>query len=170
MGNRKCIYLVEGQCEEKLIKALKQEPEFILPGKVKVFNVIQNRLPVNQLIQFDPGSIVIMVFDTDKDETEPLRENIELLRKRCRNVETLTIAQVLDFEDEIIRATDVARVTEMTKSETIRDFKNAVVKMKETDFRATLSRHHFDIARLWIAKPPEAFGFIEQNGERIKIH
>lgn len=38
--NRSCIYFCEGECEEALIKALKEYPELIMPGKTRVFNVI----------------------------------------------------------------------------------------------------------------------------------
>ena len=62
---KKCIYLTEGECEEKLIKALKEKPSLIAPGKVWKFNVIQNVLPANKLIQFEPGSMAVLVFDTD---------------------------------------------------------------------------------------------------------
>ena len=31
---KKCIYLTEGECEEKLIKVLKEKPSLIAPGKV----------------------------------------------------------------------------------------------------------------------------------------
>ena len=64
--NRKCIYLVEGECEEKLIKALKEKPSLLIPGKVKRFNVIQNELKTSHLVTFAPGSLVVLVFDTDK--------------------------------------------------------------------------------------------------------
>lgn len=40
--NNKCIYYVEGPCEQQLISALKERPEKLIPGKVKVFNVVQN--------------------------------------------------------------------------------------------------------------------------------
>lgn len=40
--NNKCIYYVEGPCEQKLISALKERPEKLIPGKVKVFDVVQN--------------------------------------------------------------------------------------------------------------------------------
>ena len=102
---KKCIYLTEGECEEKLIRALKERPSLVLPGKVKKFNVIQNELPASLLMQFDPGSIVVLVFDTDKDETSHLRKNIALLKSLSFKVEILTILQVLNFEDEIERAT-----------------------------------------------------------------
>lgn len=40
--NNKCIYYVEGPCEQQLISALKERPEKLIPGKVKVFDVVQN--------------------------------------------------------------------------------------------------------------------------------
>ena len=57
--NRKCVYLTEGECEEKLIAALKEEPSLLLPGKVKKFNVIQEELKASQLVTFTPGSMVV---------------------------------------------------------------------------------------------------------------
>ena len=165
---RKCIYLTEGECEEKLIKALKEKPSLIVPGKVKKFNVIQDELPVSLLIQFDPGSMVALVFDTDKEETEHLRKNLELLRSLSFKVEVLTILQVLNFEDEIERATDVDKAQELTKSRTVGDFKSAVNRMKEKEFRNALKRHKLDIGRLWTQKPPKPFGFIRQDSKMIK--
>ncbi len=165
---RKCIYLTEGECEEKLIKALKEKPSLIVPGKVKKFNVIQDELPVSLLIQFDPGSMVALVFDTDKEETEHLRKNLELLRSLSFKVEVLTILQVLNFEDEIERATDVDKAQELTKSRTVGDFKSAVNRMKEKEFRNALKRHKLDIGRLWNQKPPKPFGFIRQDSKMIK--
>lgn len=47
---KKCFYLTEGECEEKLIKALKEKPSLVRPGKVKKFNVIQEELPANMLL------------------------------------------------------------------------------------------------------------------------
>ena len=40
MDNRKCIYFVEGKCEEKMLNALKVIPSLIINGKVKKFNAI----------------------------------------------------------------------------------------------------------------------------------
>ena len=57
---KKCIYLTEGECEEKLIRALKERPSLVLPGKVKKFNVIPNELPVSLLMQFDPGALLFL--------------------------------------------------------------------------------------------------------------
>ncbi len=45
---KKCIYLTEGACEEKLINALKEQPALVIPGIVKKCNVIQNEIPLVQ--------------------------------------------------------------------------------------------------------------------------
>ncbi len=40
-----CIYFVEGKCEATLLAALKERPQKILSGRVKIFNVITNLIP-----------------------------------------------------------------------------------------------------------------------------
>ena len=47
--NNKCIYYVEGSCEQQLIAVLKEAPERLIPGKIKVFNVVQNLIPKSQM-------------------------------------------------------------------------------------------------------------------------
>ena len=49
--NNKCIYYVEGSCEQQLIAVLKEAPERLIPGKIKVFNVVQNLIPKSQMAE-----------------------------------------------------------------------------------------------------------------------
>ncbi len=109
------------------------------------------------------------MFDTDKVETEHLKKNIELLKTRCSMVDVKTITQVLNFENEIERATDVSLAQELTKSQSVSDFKSAVNRMKEAEFRNTLKRHKLDITKLWSEKPPKGFEFVTQDAEKIKV-
>lgn len=51
--NNKCIYYVEGPCEQQLIAALKQNPAKLIPGKIKVLNVIQNLIPKSQMLSIE---------------------------------------------------------------------------------------------------------------------
>ena len=169
MDNKKCFYLVEGECEEKLVKALKEKPALIHPGSVKKFNVIQNEIPSSRLMSFDPGSMVVLVFDTDTEVTEQLKKNIEMISGFCHGVKVLTIAQVLNFEDEMVRSTDVRRAMELTKSESISDFKRSVNRMKDAEFRQALKRHKFDISKLWAKKPPKPYSFITQQAKSIMV-
>ena len=167
MENRKCFYLVEGECEEKLLKALKEQPALINPGSVKKFNVIQNEIPASKLMSFDPGSRVVLVFDTDKEVTEHLKKNIEMLNKVCSKVEVLTIAQVLNFEDEIVKSTDVSKAQDLTRSRSVSNFKSDFCRMKVQECRSLLERHQFDVEKIWVSDPPSAFKDLEQGATRI---
>ena len=169
MDNRRYFYLAEGECEEKLLNALKLKPLQIHPGKVEKFNIIQNELPTRKLMQYPSGCVVVLVFDTDKEETEHLKANLELLKTLPYNIEVMTVAQVLAFEDEIERTTDVKLAQDFTKSETVAGFKSAVHRMGEEPFRAALKRHKFDLSKLWTQKPPKAFSFVKQDGAKVKV-
>lgn len=59
-----CVYFVEGACEKQLIETLKKDKKQLIPGKVKVFNCIQEELSTSHLLSIRDGYIVF-VFDTD---------------------------------------------------------------------------------------------------------
>lgn len=165
--NRRCVYYVEGECERQLINSLKEQPGMVVPGKVKVYNVIQKLIPKSQLLTIQKDSIVVFLIDTDVDETKYLSQNIDRIRKYCNNVHTVNLLQVLNFEDEIIRSTDVTKVSELTKSKSISNFKSDFCRMKTEDCRKLLERHHFDIDAIWCTRPPQSFeGFAEDNNKR----
>lgn len=83
----------------------------VAPGKVKVYNVIQKLIPKSQLLTIQKDSIVVFLIDTDVDETKYLSQNIDRIRKYCNNVHIVNLLQVLNFEDEITRSTNVARAS-----------------------------------------------------------
>lgn len=107
-------------------------------------------------------------FDTDIPQTDILKENISLLKKHCTGVRMIYLAQVQNFEDEIVRATDVKSAADLTRSPNVRTFKSDFVRMKPKECRSALERHHLDVKVLWTKKPPSPFAFFEQNGHCIK--
>ena len=109
--NNKCIYYVEGPCEQQLIAALKEEPKKLLPGKIKIFNVVQNLIPKSQMLSIQSGTIVVLVFDTDVSKTLNLKKNLELLARYCGRLKIVFLPQVLNLEEELVRCTDVKIVT-----------------------------------------------------------
>ena len=135
--NRKCIYLAEGECEEKLIKALKEKPALLIPGKVKRFNVIQDELKTNHLVTFSPGSLVILVFDTDNEVTEHLKKNIENISQHMDSIFTEQKIEAkqyefwLKFRDHCKLAILQRRHYNISKK-TIEDLTSGIVKT-ETD-------------------------------------
>ena len=93
--NNKCIYYVEGPCEQQLIAALKENPAKLIPGKIKVFNVIQNLIPKSQMLSIQTGTTVVLVFDTDVEQTAKLKKNLELLTRYCGELRIVFLPQYL---------------------------------------------------------------------------
>ena len=83
----------------------------------------------------------VLVFDTDKSETETLKKNISLLKRYCKNVKVIILPQVRNLEDEMKRSCNIKRIKELTNSKSDKDFKRDFCKMKEDDCRALLERH-----------------------------
>lgn len=169
MNYKKCLYFVEGKCEAQLINALKIEPRQLTPGKVTVFNVINNEIPRREVNMIKAGTTVVFVFDTDVQKTDILIKNINYIKKYVSQIKVVLLAQVLNFEDEISRATDVTKAQELTKSKSVSGFKNDFCRLKVEECRNALERHHIDVSVLWTKTPPEKFSFVEQNGESIKL-
>lgn len=167
--NNKCIYYVEGPCEQQLVAALKENPAKLIPGKIKVYNVVQNLIPKSQLLSIQCGTTIVLVFDTDVEQTTNLKKNLERLRKYCGRLYIVYLPQVLNLEDELVRCTDVQNVVDLTRSNGVRNFKTDFCKLKVKDCRAMLERHGLKTERLWTTKVPEAFTFVESNSNRIKV-
>lgn len=164
----KCIYYVEGLCEQQLISALKEKPAVLIPGKIRVFNVVQNLIPKSHMISIQAGTTVVLVFDTDVPQTDRLRKNLELLKRYCGKLNIVFLPQVLNLEDELVRCTDVKSVTELTKSNSVSHFKTDFCKLKVRDCRAMLERHKLDTEHLWMTSAPDVFDFVENNGYLVK--
>ena len=167
--NNKCVYYVEGPCEQRLIEALKERPEKLIPGKIKVFNVVQNLIPKSQMLSIQAGTTIVLAFDTDVPNTTNLLKNLELLRRHCGKVKIVFLPQVMNLEDELVRCTDVKNVTELTKSASVKNFKTDFCKIKPKDCRSMLERHGISYERLWTTTPPDVFSFIEGSSRQVKL-
>jgi hypothetical protein len=166
--NNRYIYFGEGPCEVQILNALKENPSKIQPGKVVHLNVVQDLLPKSMILGFRQGTTIVFVFDTDVNETKHLKKNIELISKYCTRVRIVFLAQVLNFEDEIVRATDVKRPEDLTKSKGLNNFKSDFCKLKVQECRNMLERHHINVEVLWTKARPEGFDFLPQNSSLIK--
>ena len=166
---KSCTYFVEGECERKLLNALKASPNLILPGKVRVFNVIQDVLTGSHLYSIKEG-YVVFVFDSDVKAVEKLKQNIEKVKKYCpqKSVTLLFLVQDKRLENELVRSTDVTKIEELTGSRSEKDFKSDFLALK--DVRLVLKKHGFDIGKMWKQPVPEPFNFVEQGTNRIVLN
>ncbi len=166
--NKNNYYFVEGYCEKTLIDALKKNPSLLVAGKVNVLNVVQNPISISFLLGIKENSRIIFVFDTDIDSnTSILKANIESVKKYCKKPEIITIPQINNLEDELKRSTNVKKITDITKSKSISDFKRDFCGL--TNCRNSLEKHKFDIKKLWNKKPKNNFSFVEQLSHKIKL-
>lgn len=160
-------YYVEGESEKALINALKLGPDALLiSGKVSVFNVVQNRIEDMRLRALEPDTIVILVFDTDTSNADMLRENIKKLKGSNHVVGIWCVAQVNNFEDELVYSTDISSVKELTGSKSKKDFKRDF--QKEKDVKAKLMQYNFSIEKLWSRLPDNPFAEFGNDGEKVK--
>ena len=152
-------YFVEGQDEEKIVKVLKTDLQYIVPGKVDVFNVIQQKLTKLRLMSLKPDTIVILIFDTDNGESATLLENIKFLKQ-----DVLCITQVKNLEDELIRSCDIKQIKELTGSKSNKDYKRDLIK--DNTFDQKLKKHKFDFGLFWSSVDVD---FKDIRNDAIKI-
>lgn len=143
-------YLVEGECEEKLVNELKK-PKInkILSGKVEVLNVINEEITNLRLINIKKNSIIILVYDIDIEKTEILERNIEKLKKYGFK-KIIHIQSINNFEDEIIYATNINKINDMFNTTSISSFKKEFIRHQNILHK--LETIHFDYNKLWSRK------------------
>lgn len=109
-------YYVEGYDEKVLIETLKTDFQFIKPGKIDVFNMMQDKFNKNKLMRLKSGTHVVFVFDTDKNQTDILEENIRFLKKQSNVKSVICITQVKNLEDELIRSCNISQIKDLLRS------------------------------------------------------
>ena len=67
------IYLCEGQIEKKVLETLIKELHLIKPGKIEVFNVIQNKLKNSYIAAHSKYTHFVLVFDTDTNNSDKVK-------------------------------------------------------------------------------------------------
>ncbi|MBP3616436.1 MAG: hypothetical protein J6J38_00185 [Lachnospiraceae bacterium] len=160
-------YYVEGEDEKSLLEALKRDLGCIETGKVDIMNVIQTRFTVARIRPLKPGTIVVLVYDTDVETNmEILQFNIEFLKKQTGIKEVICIPQVRNLEDELRNACDIKAVRELTKSKTKTDYKRDIIRCSNLGER--LRTCGFDIMQFWSRLPENAFRQFGNDAHKIK--
>lgn len=169
MGDKNYIYYAEGQCEEKLLEVLKTDMQLIRPGKISKYNVIQEKLKMAQLRTLKKGTTAVLVFDTDTaDNTNILKENIDILKKYSAISNVICITQVENLEDEIVRSCDVSKAQELTNSKSVSSFKSDFIKA--SNLKGTLEKHKFCFENLWCrSSNKDQYKEIKNEADKIRL-
>ncbi|MCM1118173.1 MAG: hypothetical protein NC543_02290 [bacterium] len=160
-------YYVEGEDEEKFIRILKSDLGLIQPGKVQKLNVIDHDLSGARLMTLRPGTMIVLIFDTDTEQVNILNRNLEKL-KMCPAVsEIVTIPQIFNLEDELIHSCDIKKITELLGSKSKKEFKANLIRTN--NLANKLREHRFDINLLWCRQPFPPYQNIKNQAEKIKL-
>lgn len=160
------MYFVEGEDEKRLLEVLKTDMRLILPGKISVFNVIQDQLTQLRISSLKQGTIVILVFDTDINKVDMLKTNIDFLKRQHNIGGVICIPQVRNLEDELKRSCNIKNIRDLTGSRSDSDFKRDFIRMRKIKER--LEEVGFDIHILWTKQAKEPFDIITNGAEKIK--
>lgn len=165
------LYLVEGETEKRLIDYLKTVNRSIQPGKVKILNLFQEKIPSALLATIIPNTVVIVVFDTDlKHPNISLFEgNLKKLRKIGNVVSVLFVPQIQNMEDEIVYSTVIQRIEDFFPTEDARRFKKRFIEASDQSLKTKFSLHNFDVRLLWSRQPNGNFQKYTNNAKKIKF-
>lgn len=166
--NANVQYFVEGEDEKKLVNTLKNDLKVIIPGKVQIKNVVQDIVSDMILRTFKQGTIVVLIFDTDTNNTDTLNKNISNLKKHRNVANIITIPQVKNLEDELIYSCNIRRITELLNSRSVSNFKSDLIHITNLDSK--LKEHSFNINRFWSRHPGSPYENITNQAAMIKIN
>lgn len=157
ISNARIQYYVEGQCEIKLVKTL-IENKLIIPGQTDVLNPIQERVKSTHLRKLPRNTSIVLIFDTDQITTEILQTNISFLTSAPNIKRIITIPQVHNLEQELLRCTDIRHIRDLLNCTHDSDFKTSFIEEKR--LFSKLQAHHFDIKKIWSSDPEPPYNKI----------
>lgn len=159
-------YFVEGEDEKKLVNTLKSDLELILPGKVQVFNVTQNKLNKLRIGNLKARTKVVLIFDTDAGNISILEDNIAFLKKASAVSEVITIPQVPNLENELIKACNIKQIKELLGSNSASEYKHDLIKA--SNLAQKLVEHQFDFKKFWCTCDVDTYKKIKNMAYKIK--
>ena len=140
-------YFVEGECEQKLINALKTPPSnYLVAGKVEVFNFTKERITPQRIAVLKRNTVIILVYDIDVKNTEILEENIKRLKTFGFKI-IYHIQSINNFEDEIVYSTSIKNIDELYNTNNVSEFKSSF--LHQGDILLKLSKNNFDPNKIW---------------------
>lgn len=159
-------YFVEGEDDRKVVNTLKTDLQWIKPGKVQVFNVIEEELTSLITRTLKPGTIVVLVFDTDIGKKNTLLKNIRFLQKDSNVKQVLCIMQVKNLEDEFLRSCAISQIKELTGSKSNSDYKRDL--LRQSNLADKLKKHQFQFEKFWNSSD-KVYESICNDSAQIKI-
>lgn len=160
-------YYCEGENEERLLKVLKTELGVIVPGKIEKYNAVDRRFTEARLRLLRPRTTVVLVFDTDTENTDILKENIRRLERHNHVEHVILVPQVTNLQEELKIACGLKDIKELLGTKGEEEFKKEFNRV--SNLKDKLMKKGFDIMKLWSQKPTGVFREFRNDSEQIKL-
>jgi len=121
----------------------------------------------SRLLPLKPGTTVILVFDTDTDNSQILKTNIEFISSRTNILKVLCVTQVKNLEDEILRSCTIKHIRDLTNSKSDKEYKADLIHI--TNLAKRLVECGFKPEMFWAREPRDAFSDIKNDAQYIWI-
>ena len=164
-------YFVEGECEKKLLKSFMYlEDDSFVEGKVEILNFVNSKITKPFARSIKKDTIVVIVIDTDVNDTSNLDFNIEMLKSVSLVKETniVVVQSVKNFEDEIVFSCNkISEINQLFSTKGKPEFKKKFIN--HNDIVSKLKKVGFSIEKIWSRKASGGFDKYTNNSKRIKI-
>lgn len=158
-------YFVEGECEKKLINVIKNK--YIQSGKVRIKNISQKVIHPSILRTLERNAICVMIVDTDVlyNNEKCFQKILENKRNLEKNgVKYIFVYQDKDLEDEIVKSTNLKKISEMFGTKSVREHKTIFNDYK--NLLQKLENIGFDINKIWLYNDDK---LPENKSKKIKL-
>lgn len=166
MKSRYIQYYVEGETEKKLLSVLKTQLRCIKPGTIQTLNAVTQKITDTRLRPLARGTMVVLVFDTDRGDVNILKENIKILEEYPSVSEVVLIPQVPNLERELLLSCNIRKIEDLLGSKSRKDFKRDLIHV--SNLNKKLRERQFDINRFWCGRPAAPYQDIENQAAKIK--
>ncbi len=163
-------YFTEGECEKAFIRSyMFKDGQHFKPGKIEVFNFINQRLSKAKARTINKDMSVAIVFDTDVENIDVLEENINLLKtvSMLDDSHIFLIPSIKNFEDELVYSSSkIKSIHDLFKTKSVAEFKKKFIV--HHDIVSKLDDVGFVFELIWSrnAKPP--FDKYNNSSKKIK--
>ena len=165
------LYYVEGECEKNLLKSFMYVDGYhFQPGRVSVFNFINQEFPLIKARSIPRGSKIAIAIDTDVKRIDLLKHNLKMLERHADipKKDIVFLMSKDNLEEELLFAcSSLSRISQLFNTNGKAEFKKQFASHQ--DLHHKLLGVGFDPRKMWTRVPDPPFDIFTNGGKKIVI-
>lgn len=169
MKTNNCYYFCEGEMERKLVKIFVSK-KLIIPGKQIPKNIVNDHITKFVTTSMKSNCTLIFIYDTDVENISLFKKNLDFLKRQTHPSKIIYIPQCKNFEDELLRSTNLRSVLDLFKSSSIKDYKHKFLKSNDEYLWRKLAESNFEFNLFWSSIPKNSpFSVFSNNKDLLLL-